>query len=129
MESYLDRVESGDGASWQIFAKTVHSKMGFRKPAARFGADGPPSPAAWKYAQDLAAKKGIPMPADAEGNGAVVRAFLDQHAAKAGKPAAGKPSAGKAAAGKPAGKKPAAFRAAKAGAANPGAKRKPVKSG
>lgn len=103
MESYLDRVESGDGASWQLFAKTVHSKMGFRKPAARGGSDGAPSPAALKYAQDIASKKGLTLPEDAETNGAVVRAFLDQHAkrsasSKASEPA---PSKGRKAPAKP----------------------------
>ena len=110
MESYLDRVESGDGASWQLFAKTVHAKMGFRKPAGRSGADAPPSPAAWKYARDLAAKKGIPLPPDADSSALAVRTFLDLHA------------------GKPAEKKPAAARSGKSGTARkgPGKKGRPA---
>jgi DNA topoisomerase I len=85
MEVYLDRVEIGEiGTTWQIFAKTVHGKMGFVKPAARnSGSDAPPSPAALKYAQDVAAKKGVPLPVNAESSATAVRAFLDKHATKA----------------------------------------------
>ena len=106
MESYLDRVESCDGATWQIFARTVHSKMGFRKPTARGNSDGAPSPAAWKYARDLAAKKGIPLPVNAESSALAVRAFLDQHAGKPAdsKPAASGPAKARVTKGRPVGK-------------------------
>jgi len=82
MEAYLDRVENCDGASWQVFAKTVHAKMNFSKPSPRSKGDGSPSPAALKYAQDIAKSKGISLPANAEASAIVVRAFLDMHAFK-----------------------------------------------
>ena len=81
MEAYLDKVESG-GASWQVFAKGVHSKMGFRKPALRTTGDGPPSAAAMKYAIDIARTKGINLPGNAETSAQAVKAFLDTHAPK-----------------------------------------------
>lgn len=82
MESYLDKVESGDGARWQVFAKAIHSKMGFLKPAYRTGPDATPSPAALKYAQDVATKKGVTLPVHAESSAVAVKAFLDKYANK-----------------------------------------------
>jgi DNA topoisomerase-1 len=82
MEAYLDRVENCDGASWQIFAKAVHAKMGFVKPTPSSPGDGTPSPAALKYAQDIAKSKGIPLPANVEASATEVRAFLDKHVCK-----------------------------------------------
>ncbi|MFZ4859275.1 MAG: type I DNA topoisomerase [Desulfuromonadaceae bacterium] len=68
MEEYLDKVEAGT-ASWTTFAKGVHSKMKFVKPAQRTaavpGGINPPSEAQLKFAQSLSKQHSVLIPDEA----------------------------------------------------------------
>lgn len=60
MESFLDLIVEKK-ETWQRFCKGVHGKMGFSKPPVRV-ANGGPSEAQLKYANDLAAKNNLVIP-------------------------------------------------------------------
>jgi DNA topoisomerase-1 len=81
MEEYLDKVEAGT-ASWTTFAKGVHSKMKFAKPAQRAaagtGAVNPPSEAQLKYALSLSKQHSTPIPEEAMKSSRAISDFIGQ---------------------------------------------------
>lgn len=88
MEEYLDKVEAKDpGAGWQKFVKGVHARTGYAVPPQRGErkADGPPTEKALKYAQSLATKQGVELPAEVSASGKACSEWLDKALGKSGK--------------------------------------------
>jgi DNA topoisomerase-1 len=81
MEEYLDKVETG-AASWTTFARGVHSKMKFARPAPRaaagIGAINPPSSAQLKYAQSLSKQHSQPISEEALKSSRAISDFISQ---------------------------------------------------
>jgi DNA topoisomerase-1 len=102
MEEYLDKVEAGK-ATWVSFAKGVHGKMKYARPAQRAAAGPggvyPPSPAQLKFGEDLAKKAGKEVPPEALTSAKAMSSFINQLLGKEDDAGKGKAPAKKGAAG------------------------------
>lgn len=88
MEEYLDKVADGiDGATWQVFAKSTHEKMGFYIPPVREPReDRAPSEKQIAMAQSISEKKGIKLPSSALESGFEMSKWLEKNMSKPTEP-------------------------------------------
>ncbi len=76
METILDQVVERQ-ETWQRFCKAVHNKMGYAVPPVR-PANGGPSEAQVKYANDLAARDKVTVPEEALKSGKMLSAWISE---------------------------------------------------